>query len=234
MGKHNKQAITASPPRKSSDAIQAQAPAPRLPLLPNQALGLGPWRMVGALVLGIGVPLAVVFAVVWADREQPLRIFGPRPMAEHRMAKDQSWRPSAWEPVSAEDRVIDAFMRLHNTDSPDARALLGHAGKAAEMKDRVLTADEERTLTAEHFLRSDALRVIDVWRGEPDESGAQVARPGRYTLITHGTGSTPPYRLTTSKPGTSPVQQHLNNPDLIVDVRDGKIVGVRADCHRGP
>jgi hypothetical protein len=253
MGKRNKRAITATLPPRKSGAIQAEAPAPRLPVLPDQPGGMGRWRLAVALVLGVVAPLAVVLAVGWAgreDRPQKKEVGKSRPelpSAEERnpwamLLKNAPPRRKpvlpVWEPTSAEDRVIDAFVRLRKTNPAAARKLLGRK-EAPEMKDRVWAPEEVAVLTGELFLRADELRIIAIWGGEPateaDDTGLnpQVPRAGRYTLITRGGATTPPYRLTTAKPDTSPIQGVMLNPDLIVDVRDGKVFAVRASSHVG-
>ncbi len=223
--KPDKQAITASPPSPaSSSAIQAQPPAPKLPLLPDVAKGIGPWWVAALLVLGIGVPLALVLAVVWADRGDSRADGGPelKKLAGKEPRKE-------WVPQSQDDHLIDAFARLRNTDSPDAWALLG-LGKTVMLPDRPLREDEERVLTAELLLRSDGLRIFDVRPGEPDGNGGQVQQPGRYTFITRGSASTPLYQVLRGKKVTN-AQRLVTAPDVVVELRDGKLHALRAQLH---
>jgi hypothetical protein len=135
----------------------------------------------------------------------------------------EPWVPPRWEALSAADRVIDAFVSARRNGGEQALELLGPAPVFPEQG--VSEAEAER-LQTESFLRAD-LKFVDVWRGEPDV-------PGRYTLATRGNVSAPPLRIQTAKGVDPPSQRFMTNPDLVVEVRGGKVYGVRSELHLGP
>jgi hypothetical protein len=254
--KRHQQAITKAPPAPGgTSAIQAQPPAPKLPLLPDRPKGSGPWRLAALVALGVLLPLGAVLAVVWADRQRPPAEGGASapagPAKAARKVPRSPWeelhalllqggkgrqarkapRP-VWKPSSEADRVVDRFVRLRQANSPDALLLLG-LGKDLAVPGRVLTVAEAEALSAEFFLRSGSLRILDVCSGEPDGDGGQVERPGRYTLITRGAASTPYYRVAADG-SAKREQSHISNPDIIVEVRGGKVFALRGQLHEGP
>jgi hypothetical protein len=138
--------------------------------------------------------------------------------------------PEPWKVRSAEDRVIDEFVRRHRDGDPKAVDLLGTAPVFGD--EMVSEAEAERRET-DHFLRS-SLEIVDIWRGEPTGQGPQKPVPGLYTLVARGGVFAPALQVDYGDGKPSPRQRTMHNPDLIVEVRDGKVRGVRSDVHTGP
>ncbi|MBY0233282.1 MAG: hypothetical protein K2W96_28715 [Gemmataceae bacterium] len=89
-----------------------------------------------------------------------------------------------------------------------------------------ISAEEAERLLAAWFLRLPNLRVTEVLRGEPDGEGKQKPTPGRWTLGTKTGAGSPPHRV---KGDTRPASVAKVNPDLVVEVRGGKIIAVRTE-----
>ena len=69
------------------------------------------------------------------------------------------------------------------------------------------------------------------WREREAASGFSGRRavPGRYTITTKGSLSSPKLNIRTEAGIDRGVQVHLSSPDLVVEVREGKIYGLRAE-----
>jgi hypothetical protein len=189
--------------------------------------GVGGPRGRGGLWLAVGllVPLGLGVAVFFASRgtERPT---GSRASAD----APGRWVPPEWAPASAEDRLIDAFVRGRRAGDRKALGLLGSppvpAGPA-------VSEAEAEVLQADSFLRAD-LKIVEVWPGEPDGTGRQKPAPGLYTLVTKGANVSPPLAVRVGDKVVPPSQRFMTNPDLVVEVRGGKIYAVRAELHMGP
>jgi hypothetical protein len=118
----------------------------------------------------------------------------------------------------------DFALRL-KSDPEAARRMLG---PAAVFDLEPVSEDEAERRATDFFLRSEGLKVIDVVEGVPVEGG-QKAEPGKYTLVTRGYASTPKQRVVTKRGVEGPAPWHLSNPLVVVEVRDGKIVGLRTE-----
>ena len=70
--------------------------------------------------------------------------------------------------------------------------------------------------------------------GEPDGNGKQRAAKGRYTILTKGPVSSPHLVVRDDKGVAKRGQLLMLDPDLVVEVRNGKICGVRSELHMGP
>jgi hypothetical protein len=121
--------------------------------------------------------------------------------------------------------VCEQFMKLKNARDGAAADLLG---ATPVVPDRELTKDEADRLQTDLFLRQD-VRVVEVRR----DRRAQKEDPTKFpyfVLVTQGQVSGPKMTIATSK-GPESGQRFMSNPDLIVEVRDGKIYGVEARLH---
>jgi hypothetical protein len=135
-----------------------------------------------------------------------------------------------WKPAGDEDRVIDRFARLVNARDAKAADLLGEEPVFDERPVSEEVADARQT---DFYLRSEELKVLAIRRGEPDREGRMKEAAGRYTLVTRVQGSTPPLRVRNDKGEVeSPSRLFMINPDLLVEVVDGKVRGVRPELHR--
>jgi hypothetical protein len=137
-----------------------------------------------------------------------------------------AWRdaPAPERPAPAEqsvteaERVIDRFVRLTNAGDPAAADLLGPA--PAVPKGPVSPGEVGR-LQTDYFLR-EPVRVVS----------ALPSPGGRFVLVVQGNVAAPTLEVRTPT-GVERSQRTMTNPDLVVEVRDGKIHGVRAELHTG-
>jgi hypothetical protein len=139
------------------------------------------------------------------------------------------WVPPAWEPKSDEDKLVDRFVKLRQKGDPAAFGLLANDPQFTDKP--VPEADAER-LHTDYFLRAGELKIVAVYAGEPDGSGGQSAAPHRYTLVTKGGVATPPHAIAQAGRTDPPSQRIVSNPELVLDVKGGKIVGVRTELPR--
>jgi hypothetical protein len=182
--------------------------------------GLLRWLALAAVVAG-SVCVAFVLASSWDDHSAP---------SVRKRTASRSWKPETWAPVSDADRVVDRFLTLRKAGEKSALDLLGPAPAFDDEPVDRKTAEARWT---DFFLRSD-LHFRDIWRGEPDGQGGQRPTPQRYTIVTKGNASTPKLAIQTNRGVEVPSQLMMTDPDLVVDVRDGKIQGLRAELHLGP
>jgi hypothetical protein len=185
--------------------------------------GLLRWlALLGIVAVGAGALLVLMIPDVWKKTL-------PRRVVPGKIAKP-AWEPEPWQPRTDEDRIIDRFFTLQKAGNKSALDLLGSAPVFDDEPVSEQTADARQT---DFFLRSD-LQFRDIWRGEPDGNGGQRTVPRRYTIVTKGYVSSPKLNIRTER-GIDPGVQWLgSNPDLVVEVRNGRIYGLRAELHMGP
>jgi hypothetical protein len=122
--------------------------------------------------------------------------------------------------------LCEQFMALKNAGDPAADELLG---RLPVVPNGPVSPAEVERLETDFFLR-DKLRIVRV-----EVEGRQLGHPrsaptGRLVLNTKGDVSAP----TIAVQGAKPRQRTMSNPDLVVEVRDGKIYGVRSELYMGP
>jgi len=142
----------------------------------------------------------------WKEIEEQMR----------RRPPQRKWDLEKWAPVSDDDKLIDRFVTLHSAGDAKAQAMLVPLPEKAPSTD----AEIERR-DAGAFLRKDKVRVIDVWRGEPDAEGKPRPAAKRYVLVTKGGASVPS--------GASVV-----NPIVVVEVQGKKIQPLRTEINKRP
>jgi hypothetical protein len=123
-----------------------------------------------------------------------------------------------WEPATAEDRVCDQFMKRRKAGDPEASALLGANPVQPEGE---VTALEGERLQTDFFLRDPSLQIRGIRR---------TPEVGQYVLVTQGNVAAPRLQIRRND-DVSSEQRTMTNPDLFVEVRDGKIFGIRATLH---
>jgi hypothetical protein len=106
------------------------------------------------------------------------------------------------------------FADLRNAHDAGAEALLG---PAVAVPKGPVTPEEAELIDADTFLRRDNLRIVDV-RREP---------AGRFLLVMRGGAAGEPLDIR-SGDRVNHSQRVMSNPALVVEVRDGKIHGLRA------
>jgi hypothetical protein len=128
-----------------------------------------------------------------------------------------------------EEPLLGRFVKLHNAGDPDAAVLLGPQPR---VPDRALSPVEAEKLQTEFFLRQKT--EIKEYSRKRFTSGRWRTLPeGQFVLVVKGHLAAPPMKVRTDK-GVKTSQAMLYNPDLIVEVREGTIHGVRAELHEGP
>jgi hypothetical protein len=120
-------------------------------------------------------------------------------------------------------RLVARFVALHNEKDPAAAGLLG---PPVTTSGRWLGEGEAEAYQADFCLRS-ALKVVGVYPGDPDGSGRQRGVAGHYTLATSGSVGTAEMRTRLASGREWVGSYVLTNPDVIVEVRGGKIYGLR-------
>lgn len=136
-----------------------------------------------------------------------------------------------WAPGDAPDRALDTFVQKVNERDRSALDLLG---PEPVFDDTPVSEQEADARQASFYLRQPGLRVLAIRRGDPGKKRSKGDPPRAvYTLVTRVQGSTPPLTVR-SKNGVveSPSRLFMIDPDLVVEVRDGKVHGVRPELHR--
>jgi len=144
--------------------------------------------------------------------------------------KGSGWQPEPWKPASADDQIIDDYVRLQKAGDGRAFELLG--GEALVAEGPVLEEDFARRAT--NWLLREKITIIGIWRGEPASDGySQKPVAGRYTLKLQGIHQSPLVRLhDRSGKAVGSSNTVFTSPEVIVDVRRGKIIGVRTTSAR--
>jgi hypothetical protein len=129
---------------------------------------------------------------------------------------------SAWVEHGAEV-LCREFAALKNANDPRADELLGPAPPLPEGQ---VTPQEAAVLDAEFVLRR-PFRVLEV---RPVMSGGDASASGhpRFKLVVKGGLASEMLHV---EGDSRPSQRVLHNPDILVEVREGKIHGVRAGIH---
>jgi hypothetical protein len=109
------------------------------------------------------------------------------------------------------------FAALNNAHDPGADRLLGPALRAPQ---QAIDPEEADHINADTFLRGELL-VVDV---RPDDSDRDHRR---FILVTKGVATGPPLRVRSGET-VDRIQQMVTNPEVVVEVRDGKIHPLRA------
>jgi hypothetical protein len=125
---------------------------------------------------------------------------------------------------SAQQGVCEHFMALKNAGDPKAEALLPPRPAVPEMP---VSPEEADRLDADIMLHQ-PFRVRDVY-----SVGSWWRGTRQFVLVTEGALSSERIRVRTPT-GIDENQRSVFSPDLVVEVRDGKLYGVRARLHEEP
>jgi hypothetical protein len=130
------------------------------------------------------------------------------------------------QPVSfaAEEALCRRFMELKNARDPRAADLLA---PKPDIPNVVASDEEAERLDGALVLHRD-LRIIDVWPEKPDPRHPAP----RFVLVTQGSYDRH-FQVATPE-GVKSRSRSLYNPDVVVEVRDGKIIGLQARFHEEP
>lgn len=124
-----------------------------------------------------------------------------------------------WRSLS-EEEVVRRFALLRSARHPEAAELL----IPFTMPKRTVSQEEAERLDAECLLHQ-PFRVLEV---RPLRGSAGRAGTKQWVLVIQGRFSTEPLQVEGFE---QPQQRFLINPDLIVEVHNGKVHGVRAQLH---
>jgi hypothetical protein len=122
-----------------------------------------------------------------------------------------------------EELLCQEFINLKNAGDPRADHLLG---PPPVIPGRAVSRREADRLDAEFILRQ-PFRVTEV-RPLPARGRGQETASPRFVLVAKGSITSERFLVEGS---AQPSQRMLFNPDIIVEVRDGRLHGVRAQLH---
>lgn len=128
-------------------------------------------------------------------------------------------------PESPELKLCRRFAALKNAGSPAADDLLG---PAPAVPHEPVSPQEAERLDAEFALRR-PFQVLDV----RPALGRDAGEASRFVLVLHGWVSSEDFQVKTPN-GVEAHNRHLMHPDVLVEVRDGRIYGVLARLHEEP
>jgi hypothetical protein len=145
--------------------------------------------------------------------------------------RDDGGGVAGWTPVTAADRVLDSFARKVNAKDREALNLLG---PEPVFDEEPVSEQEADARQASFYLRRPELRVVAIRRGEPGKKRKRGDPPRDvYTLVTKVQGSTPLLTVRNNKGVVeSPSRLFMLDPDIVVEVKGGKIHGVRPELHQ--
>lgn len=129
---------------------------------------------------------------------------------------------AAAQPLSPEETLCRQFVELKNAGNPEANNLLGPPPVVPATS---VSPEEAQRLDTEIFLRRD-YRIVEVRRADPGEGSP----PRLFVFVVDGNLVSEPMRVGRDDVST----RQIYNPDLTVEVRDGKIHGVRSGIHEEP
>lgn len=133
------------------------------------------------------------------------------------------------KPADPVDGVLDRFRTQINASDRKALDLLG---PEPVFDTRPVSEQEADARTADFYLRQPDLKIVGIRRGDPKVREKKGMAGNRYTLVTRVQGSTPPLSVRNDKGVVeSPSRLFMINPDLVVEVKDGKIHGIRPELH---
>ena len=168
------------------------------------------WRMVFLPTLAA----AALVASVW---------FYTRPVESSPRPKPNPGR-MAWNPTTEEDHLVEAFTTARNKDMKATTNL----APDPTFDDKPVSEAEGDAKQSHHLLHR-AKKIIAIHAGEPGEDKNWLNTPHRYTLTTRLEGSTPKVAVQVGNRVATPSSLFIINPDIIVEVRDGKIHALRAE-----
>jgi hypothetical protein len=127
------------------------------------------------------------------------------------------------EDESSNLAVCRKFMRLKNAGDPAANDLL--AGKP-DVPEEPVSPEEAEQLDAAFMLRDD-FTIAEVRRADGDADGS------RFVLVIKGGVGSERFSVQTLD-GPESRYRAIGNPDILVEVKDGRIHGLKAQIHHDP
>jgi hypothetical protein len=207
--RQQKRGITASPPAAAASAGTSGAE-----ILKRIVRTKGRWRE-GLFVVGAVALVSGIFWFVlgrWDTSPEPTPASPPLKAARRQVPR--------WEPVTPEDHLVDQFMHLKNAKDERAHDLLAQLPPVPE-ETVAVSPDEAQRIQTAYFLR-DTLEIVTI------ERVTKSSKVPTYRLTTEGTVASPRLTVRVAN-GARSEQRTMSNPDVLVEVRDGKIIGIRSE-----
>jgi hypothetical protein len=204
--------VTAVAPSRSSTGVTGSPPSKHVaPPIAAPTSSAFPYVVTGTAFLAV----IGLIAIVWSKA-----VNDPTTKSDLKRSVDSQ---STWQPKTDEDRICDRFMLRRRAGDPAAAALLGRepVQPAGEV-----TEDEAQQMQTDFFLHDPDLQILTIRRGPQAKHGVEY-----YVLVTHGNVSAPRLSIRLPNGESSSQQRTMTNPDLFVEVRDGKIYGVFSRLH---
>lgn len=200
---------------------RADPPPPALVLPPRPPLALVHpprtpfWQVVVLPTLGA----MTLVASVW---------FYTRPVEEPPSPGERSSKTVriSWNASTDEDRLVEAFQKARNKDGKSTLNL----APDPVFDDKPVSEAEAEALQS-HYILHRVKRVVAIRAGEPGKGTKWLPTPHRYTLTTKVGVATPKVAVQVGDRIEAP-NLIITNPDIIVEVRNGKIHALRAEIHR--
>lgn len=120
------------------------------------------------------------------------------------------------EVAPSEKIVCEQWQASKNAGDPSAAQLLAALPDAPS---EPISAEEAERFQAGCFLHQD-IRIVSI----------RPVSSNRFVLVTKGNVSAPALQVRAAQ-GVDRIQRTMVNPDVIVEVREGRIHGVRAEMH---
>jgi hypothetical protein len=201
MGKRSSSGISKKRTSLEQPGLQVSPSEPAPVVAPNVLMPSRPRRIALRILRVVGPVICVL-----------LIIFGVR------VRRDIDPDPSLKEAVDwmAALSLCKEYAALKNAGDPSADQLLATLPAAPP---EPISPEQADRFQADCFLYQD-IRILFVHLGPPNQ----------FVLVTKGNVSAPTLQVRTAK-GVDRTQRTMVNPDLIVEVRDGRIHGVRAKMH---
>ena len=138
-------------------------------------------------------------------------------------------KPRQGDSPDPDRAVIDGYLEALRGGA-DVSPFLG---PPAVFDDTPVSEEEAEEKYADYCLRHRKVKVAAVRAGEIGPTGKKTTSPHRFTLVVKGEVTTPRLRVR-NRAGEidPPLPLFITNPDVIVEVKAGKIHGVRTELSR--
>lgn len=203
MGKRSSSRISKKKTSPDRQAVQA-APSGPLPRVDPAALLAPKWRRIARVIVCGIVPVVFVLFIAYMV------------VWRRNSDADESLREAV--AMLADRKICEQYKELKNAGDPAADRLLA---ALPDVPADPISQEQADRFQAGCFLHQ-KIRIGSV----------RSASSSRFILSTKGNVSAPTISVRGSN-GVESIQRTMSNPDLLVEVRDGKIHGVRAELHSG-
>lgn len=175
-----------------------------LPAVDPPALISSPWRRAARLFVRGVVPVVFVLFIAYMV------------VWQRHSDTDESWQEAV--AMLADRRLCEQYKELKNDGDASANQLLA---TLPEVPADPMSQEQADRFQVDCFLHQN-IRIVSI----------RVSSSNRFILSTHGNVSAPAISVRGAH-GVERIQRTMSNPDLCVEVRNGKLHGVRAELHSG-